>query len=54
MFKIKKERVGRLKKVLSILESGQFAFQRHSKEEKENLLKQVKELTKGFEKSIKR
>jgi len=54
MFKIKKERVERLKKVLSILESGQFAFQRHSKEEKANLLKQVKELTKGFEKSIKR
>ena len=54
MFKIKKEQVGRLKKVLSILESGQFAFQRHSKEEKENLLEQVKELTRGFEKSIKR
>jgi hypothetical protein len=54
MFKIKKERIERLKKVLSILESGQFAFQRHSKEEKENLLKKVKDLTRGFEKSIKR
>ena len=53
-FNIKKERIECLKKVLGILESGQFAFQRHSKDEKEKLLQQVKDLTKGFEKSIKR
>lgn len=54
MFTIKKERIERLKKVLVILESGQFAFQRHKKEEKDELLKQVQDLARGFEKSIKR
>lgn len=54
MFKIKKERIEHLKKVLGILESGQFAFQRHKKDEKDDLLKQVRDLTRGFEKSIKR
>lgn len=47
-------RIEDLKKVLNTLESGQFAFQRHSESEKENLLHQVKTLAKWFDKRIKK
>ena len=53
-FKIKKERIEDVKKVLNTLESGQFAFQRHSMSEKEDLLNQVKSLAKWFNKRIKK
>lgn len=53
-FKIQKERIESIKRVLNILESGQFAFQRHSISEKEDLLNQVKSLAKWFDKRIKK
>lgn len=53
-FKIQKERIEEVKKVLSILESGQFAFQRHSMSEKEKLINQVRDLAKWFDKRIKK
>ncbi len=53
-FKVKKERSEHLKKVLSVLESAQFAFQRHSRSEKEDLLNQVKDLARWFDKNIKK
>ena len=54
VLKIKKEKIERLNKLLNVLESGQFAFQRHSKSEKEDLLYQVKDLAKWFDKRIKK
>lgn len=54
MFKVKKEQIEQLKRVLGILESGQFALQRHRQEEREDLLNQIKHLIRGFESRIKR
>jgi hypothetical protein len=52
-FKVQKERIEGVKTVLNVLESGQFAFRRHSESEKEELLRQVKTLAKWFDKRIK-
>jgi hypothetical protein len=52
-FKVQKEKIEAVKTVLNTLESGQFAFQRHSVREKEELLHQVKSLAKWFDKRIK-
>ena len=43
-----------VKSTLHTLESGQFAFQRHSVSEKEALLHQVKTLAKWFDKKIRK
>jgi hypothetical protein len=53
-FKIQKERIEDVKRILNTLESGQFAFQRHSLSEKEELLHQVRKLAKWFDKRIKK
>ncbi|KPJ60134.1 MAG: hypothetical protein AMJ42_01575 [Deltaproteobacteria bacterium DG_8] len=52
--KIKKEKIESLKMILNILESGQFAFQRHSRKEREELLNQVRGLVKWCDKTIKK
>lgn len=52
-FKVQKERIEGVKTVLNVLESGQFAFRRHSESEKEELLRQVRTLAKWFNKRIK-
>jgi len=52
-FNVQKEKIEGVHTVLNILESGQFAFRRHSESEKEELLHQVKTLAKWFDKRIK-
>ena len=48
------ERIESLKRVFTILESGQFAFQHHSKRDKEDLLHEVKDLARWFNKILKK
>jgi hypothetical protein len=50
---VQKERIEQIKEVLNTLEAGQFAFQQHSKKEKEDLLRKVKTLATFFDKRIK-
>jgi len=51
---IQKEWIEQVKEVLNTLEAGQFAFQKHSTKEKEDLLRKVKTLATFFDKRIKK
>ena len=51
---ILKDKIEETKSILHTLETGQFAFERHSLSEKEKLLKQVKELTRWLDKKIRK